>query len=47
MIGQSLKVIWLSCYNGGSTVVEQLPHHPKVKGSSPATIAATATVSIN
>ncbi len=25
--------------SGGSTVVQQLPHHPKVKGSSPSTTA--------
>jgi len=27
--------------SGGSTVVEHLPYHPKVEGSSPAEIAGT------
>ncbi len=32
---KKLKVVQYCLALGGSTVVEQLPHHPKVKGSTP------------
>jgi len=38
------EIYWVICdasYSFASTVVEQVPHHPKVKGLSPAIAAGT------